>query len=198
MGLYKRGQIWWMRLTYNGRQEMMSTGTGNKALARKIEAKLLIDIVEGRWFEKPIGASKTLRELLDKYLEEHSARNKALSSHIRDKSLANHLIRYFGDFMLTDISPREVSRYKSGRRGEGAAPNTVNNELRLLSHAYNLALREWEWVDSNPVSRVSKEKVNNHVERWLTYEEEESSDVYLSNMATGDSGRCPKYGATSV
>jgi integrase len=186
MGLYKRGQIWWMRFTFNGKQEMMSTGTRDKALARKIEAKLLTDIVEGRWFEKPVGASKSLRELLDKYLEEHSARNKAPSSHIRDKSLANHLIRYFGDFMLTDISPREVSRYKSGRRGEGAAPNTVNNELRLLSHAYNLALREWEWVDSNPVSRVSKEKVNNHVERWLTYEEEEvlmsTSPIWLQEI----------------
>jgi len=49
----------------------------------------------------------------------------------------------------------------------------VNNELRLLSHAFNLAIREWEWVEFNPVSRVSKEKVNNQLERWLTYEEED-------------------------
>ncbi|MFQ5585739.1 MAG: tyrosine-type recombinase/integrase [Thermodesulfobacteriota bacterium] len=175
-----------MRFTYNGRQEMKSTGTRNKALARKIEAKLLTDIVEGRWFEKPVGARKTLRDLLDKYLKEHSARNKALSSHIRDKSLAKHLICYFGDYMLTDISPRYLSNYKSGRRGDGAAPNTVNNELRLLSHAYNLALREWEWVDSNPVSMVSKEKVKNQVERWLTHEEEEGlmsvSPIWLQEI----------------
>ncbi len=173
MGLYKRGQIWWMRFTYNGRQEMKSTGTKNKALAKRIEAKLVTEIEEGRWFEKPVGADKTLRDLLKKYMEEHSALNKAQTSHIRDKSLANHLLRYLGEYIVTDLSPRDVSSYKSTRRGEGAAPNTVNNELRLLSHAYNLALREWEWVDSNPVSRVAKEKVNNQVERWLTHEEEE-------------------------
>ncbi len=71
------------------------------------------------------------------------------------------------------MSPRLISDYKIRRRDEGAAPNTVNNELRVLSHAFNLAIKEWEWVEFNPVSRVSKEKVNNQIERWLTHEEEE-------------------------
>jgi hypothetical protein len=50
---------------------------------------------------------------------------------------------------------------------------TVNRELCLLSHAFNLAIKEWEWIDFNPVSRVSRERVNNQVERWLTFEEQE-------------------------
>ncbi|MGA2958560.1 MAG: hypothetical protein ABSF48_22890 [Thermodesulfobacteriota bacterium] len=41
-----------------------------------------------------------------------------------------------------------------------------------MSHAFNLALKEWEWVRENPVKKVSKEKVNNQIERWLTLEEE--------------------------
>src|SRR3989304_4814935 len=173
MGLYKRGQVWWRQLTYKGRVVRRSTETGDKRLAEKIHAKVMTEMTEGKWFDKPVGAEKTVRELLEKYMSEHSARNKALKSHIRDRSLGAHLNRSFGDIVLTDLSPRLISEYKVRRRDEGAAPNTVNNELRLLSHAFNLAMKEWEWVDLNPVSKVSKEKVNNQIERWLTYEEEE-------------------------
>jgi hypothetical protein len=32
----------------------------------------------------------------------------------------------------------------------------VNEELQLLHHAYNLAIREWEWLEINPVSAKRK------------------------------------------
>lgn len=173
MGLFKRDQVWWMRFTYKGKQIRKSTAVTDKKLAEKIHAKVLTQIAEGKWFEKPIGAEKTVTELLEKYMKEHSARNKAPKSHVRDKSLSAHIKRFIGDLLLNEVSPRLISEYKVRRRDEGAAPNTVNNELRLLSHAFNLAVREWEWIELNPVSRVSKEKVNNQIERWLTHEEEE-------------------------
>ncbi len=171
MALYKRGRIWWMTVVHNGRQVRRSTETTDKRLAEKIHAKVVTQIVEKKWFERPVGAEVTLEEMLEKYLVEHSEVNKAPTSFVRDKSLANHLKRYFGELYITEITPRAVSAYKVKRRKEGAAPNTVNNELRLLGHAFNLAIKEWEWVELNPVSRVSKERVNNQVERWLTFEE---------------------------
>jgi hypothetical protein len=36
-----------------------------------------------------------------------------------------------------------------------------------------LAIKHYEWVRENPVKRVSKGKVSNLVERWLTLEEEQ-------------------------
>jgi len=42
-----------------------------------------------------------------------------------------------------------------------------------MSHAFNIAIKEWEWVDDNPVKRVKKERVNNTIERWLSLEEED-------------------------
>lgn len=172
MGLFRRGQVWWMRFSYRGKQIRRPTETTDRKLAEKVYHKVMSQIAEGKWFEKPLGADKTVRELLEKYLKEHSARNKAPKSHIRDQSLAKHLNDTFGDHLLTEVTARAISGYKVKRRDEEAAANTINNELRLLSHAYNLAIREWEWVDFNPVSRVSKERVNNQVERWLTHEEE--------------------------
>ena len=42
-----------------------------------------------------------------------------------------------------------------------------------MKRAFNLAIREWEWCDKNPVARVSLERLDNKRDRWLTFEEEE-------------------------
>jgi len=174
MGLYKRGQAWWMSFTWNGKQYRRPTETTNRKLAEKIYGKVLTQIAEGKWFESVPGSDKTVRELLAHYIKVHTAKNKVPSSLVRDEGIAKRLNAAFGDVTLNKLRPRDISEFKIRRREEGAAANTVNNELVLLGHAFNLAMREWEWVDSNPVSRVSKEKVNNKVERWLTNEEEQS------------------------
>lgn len=41
-----------------------------------------------------------------------------------------------------------------------------------MGHMFDIAAREWEWVRENPVRSVSKEKVRNTLERWLTIQEE--------------------------
>jgi integrase len=110
--------------------------------------------------------------LIKKYLVEYSAVNKAPKSHIRDKSLAKHLSDYFENSPVLKIGSKDIVEYKNKRREEGAAPRTINYELTLMSHAFNIAIREWEWVRDNPVKKVSKEKVHNQIERWLTMGEE--------------------------
>jgi len=172
MGLYRRGKVWHMSFVYKGRRYRKSTETEDRKLAQRIYDKVKGEIAEGRWFERLPGEEKTFREMIEKYLSEHSARNKALKSHIRDKSLTGHLLKSFGDYTIMEITPKLIAEYKTRRREEGAAPKTINHELTLMSHAFNLAIKEWEWIKENPVSKVSKEKFNNLIERWMTYEEE--------------------------
>ncbi|MCR4344948.1 MAG: site-specific integrase [Candidatus Scalindua sp.] len=73
---------------------------------------------------------------------------------------------------MLSISTKKISRYKVVRNEAGAKPATINRELAMLSKAFNLAVREWEWLNENPVSKVPKEKENNKRDRWLTQEEE--------------------------
>lgn len=174
MGLYRRGKVWWMSVTYRGMQIRRSTETADPRLARKIHAKVLTEITEGKWFDRLPGEHKTFREMMEKYVEEYSAFNKAPTSHRRDKSLTAHLNGFFGDLVLTEIGPKLIYEYKRLRRAEGAAPRTVCYELSLMSHAYNLAIKEWEWVRDNPVRMVSKDRTDNLIERWLTFEEEDA------------------------
>jgi integrase len=62
----------------------------------------------------------------------------------------------------------------------------VNRELATMKKAFNLALREWQWITVNPVSRIALERENNKRDRWLTPDEEErlfkASPPWLQNF----------------
>jgi integrase len=161
-----------MRLSDQGRQIRRSTDVTDKKLAEKIYHKVMVQLAEGQWFPPDAGAEKTVRDLLERYLREHSAPNKAPTTHRCDQSRAQRLIRTFGDLTLKEIRPSLLAAYKATRRAEGAAAKTINHDLTLLGHAFQFAVKEWEWVAENPVQKVSKEKVRNLIERWLTAEEE--------------------------
>lgn len=171
MGLYRRERVWWMRFTYRGKQIRASTQTEDKELAQRIFFKVLGEVAEGRFFEKPAGQNKTFREMMKKYMDEHSKPKKASSE--RDRSSLTHLLPFFGDYTLSEVTPKLVNEYKTARRNEGASPCTINRESALMKHAFNLAIKEWEWVKDNPVTKVSMEKEPSSRDRWLSYEEEE-------------------------
>ena len=172
MGLYKRGSVWWMSFTHNGKHFRRSAETEDKKLAIRIFDKLKGDIAEGKWFERLEGEDYTFNDLMNRYMKEYSAISKAPKSHLRDKGLEKHLRRFFGEMFLTQITSKLISEYKLKRRADKVSPRTINYELTLMGHAYNLAIKEWEWVKDNPVMRVRKERVNNKMERWLSLEEE--------------------------
>lgn len=171
MALLKRGRFWHMDVGCNGRRIRKSTDTADRKLAETIHAKTLAQAVEGKWLDKPKNSKKTFQEMMEKYMAEHSVPNKASSG--RDQTSLKHLLPCFGKMPLTDIKPNLISQYKVKRKKDGASPCSVNRELALMKHAFNLAIREWEWVNENPVIRVRKEKEPPPRDRWLRYEEEE-------------------------
>ncbi len=172
MRVFQRGRTYWVTVIHQGRRIRRSLGVTDKRLAERIGCKIQTEIAEGKWIERKPDQEKTCRQMIKRYLEEHSKHNKAYTSHVRDKSLSDHLLTFFGDRLLAEITPRLIAEYKNKRRTDTAAPKTINHELGLLSHAFKLAAAEWEWTDRNPVLGVSREAVNNFIERWLTSEEE--------------------------
>ena len=65
-----------------------------------------------------------------------------------------------------------MTSYKATRRQEGAAPQTIKNEVGLISRAINYGINELEWLSVNPVNKLPRERINNQRDRWLTQEEE--------------------------
>jgi site-specific recombinase XerD len=170
--MFKRsGGVWWTCIRYKGRRIQKSLETSDRRLAKDIEAKIRTEIVEGSYFEKLVGQNKTFKDMMDRFMKEYAPKVSSNMQRSYTTSL-KHLNPFFGESNLLSISPKMVSRYKVLRNDEGAAPASVNRELSMLSKAFNLSVREWEWLKDNPASRVTKDKENNERDRWLTKDEE--------------------------
>ena len=170
MALFKRGKVWWMSFTYNGRRYRRSCETTDRRLAEKIYHKVMIEVIEGRYFERLPGETRTFREMMEKYREEYLS---GLPAGRTCASYINGLIAFFGNYTLKEITPRLIYEFKKMRRAQGVKPATINRQLTLAKRAFNLAIREWEWWNDNPFSRVPSEKGAGKRDRWLTLEEEE-------------------------
>ncbi len=174
MSLFKRGQrgkeTWWIRLRINGKDVKRSTGTANRKLAEQIETEMKHDIVRSRFGLLDKGKRKTFRQMTEKYMSEYAVKKRPMSMS-RDRVALLHLSPVFGDMYLSQIRPNLIVEYKNQRYQEKASPVSINYELGFCKHAFNLAIREWNWTNENPFMRVSMEEVHNERVRWLTDEE---------------------------
>jgi integrase len=169
MGLYKRGHVWWMRFTYRGQRIRKSAETTDKKLAERIYHKILGEIAEGKWFERLPGEDKTFREMMERFESEYFSN---LASFRACKSYVKGLVAFFEGYTLSEITPSLINEFKIKRKAEGVKPATIHRQFDIMKRAFNIAIREWEWCKTNPVTRVSLERPNNKRDRWLTLEEE--------------------------
>lgn len=165
MGLYRRGKIYWFTISQDGKRTQISTKTDSRKLADKIYAKTLTEIQEGRWFETQKAKSLTFKDMKTKYFDQTKQ---------RDPYSLKRLMPFFGDRTLDKITPKLISEYRNQRLAI-VKPATVYQELALMRRMFNVAIREWEWLQINPVSKVSFSVGNKNArDRWLTLEEEQN------------------------
>ena len=167
MGLYKRGSVWWMRFTYQGRQIFKSTETEDQKQAQRIYDKVKYEIAEGKWFEKK--PEHSFKEMMDRYLDEHATLKRSERAY---RGYVKNLLSFFGeDILISEITPSMINQFKVSRRKEGVKPGTINRDLSILKNSFNIAVKQWEWVDSNPATKIPMEKEPQGRVRFLTDEE---------------------------
>ena len=91
-----------------------------------------------------LGFREAARHYLDKLVEEGG---KDLVA--KRRRLTLHLMPFFDDMPLSNLSTFDVERYKKARLGKGTKPGTINRELAALSHLLTKAI-EWQWIDKRP------------------------------------------------
>lgn len=166
MGLYRRGKNYWFSVQYRSNRIYESLKTDNKRLAEKLYAKVLTDMVEGRYFEKVKSRDITFREMVDKYMKKYQKS--------RDETSLNRLLPVFGSLALADITTEKVSDYMDDRL-QIVKPATVYQEFALMRRMFNVARREWKWVRDNPAADLSFSVGNKNARhRWLTKDEEDA------------------------
>ena len=196
--MYERDGVWHICIRHNGRkiQRSLKIPVGkkeHKKIAEAMESKIRVQLIEENFFDKPIACNKTFNHMIGKFLKEYTS---TLSENTQKAYgyYAENLKDFFGSQKLSSITPKNVTRYKVQRRDNGASSSTINRELYMLSKAFKLAVNEWEWLNQNPVSKVSKETENNERDRWLSYAEEKGlidncpewlSDIIIFDLHTG-------------
>lgn len=103
----------------------------------------------------------------------------------RDELCLKHLNRFFGEKKLSNIKPQDIDDYKASRLKD-VAPATVDRELEVLRHLFNLAERWNKFFGKNPVSKSGLLHPINQKERILSLDEEKRllsvCDTYLHSI----------------
>ena len=133
------------------------------------------DIRNNRHFPKAEAKKHTVSDLIDRY-------NKLVLS-LKPKNFKNqktHLTWWksqIGCYMLSDLKPALVTQCRDNllseeiTPGKRRSPATVSRYMASMSHAVNLAVREWEWLKNNPFSQIKKLKEPRGRTRFLNEEE---------------------------
>lgn len=85
----------------------------------------------------------------------------------RDEELFRLRIQgVFGHKRLNQISRQQIQLFHTALKSEGLADATCNHHIKLLRHAFNLAI-DWEMLETNPAARVPLFQEDNKIEHYM-------------------------------
>jgi integrase len=126
-------------------------------------------ILEGRYFPSAEAKRHTLADLIDRYITDVLPQKRP--STIPHQTRQLHWWKaQIGHSLLADITPLLIAGHRD-RLLRDRANSTVNRYLAVLSHAFTMAVKEWQWCDDNPVRKISKPKEPRGKVRFLSNEE---------------------------
>ena len=167
MGIYKRGNIYYVDYYFQGERIQKAVGSDRKIAAAVLEKRKL-EIVEGKHLDIKRVQKVKFSEFADEYLELHcKPHNK--SWHKSDYFNLKNLKEYFAGKCLHEITAKDIEQY-CAERIKTVSKSTVNRALNCLSSLYNRAI-EWGKATENPMLKVKLFKVPEKRTRYLEREE---------------------------
>ncbi|MEW8436915.1 MAG: site-specific integrase [Candidatus Thiodiazotropha taylori] len=136
-------------------------------------------IREGRYFKTAEAKKHTLAELIDRYIRD-TIPNKPKQA-INQKQQLTWWKDQIGDFSLVEVTPSKITECRdkllSGitKQGNKRSPSTVNRYMAALSHAFSIAVNEWEWLEESPMRKVKKAKEPRGRVRFLSDDEQDQN-----------------------
>ena len=146
--------------------------------ARKWAASIESSIREGRHFKTAESKRHTLGEMIDRYIRDILPK-KSDSMQSDQWTQLGWWKDEIGNHLLSDVTPALIAEYRDlllreiGMRGKKRSPASVARFMAVLSHAYTIAIKEWGWVEDNPMRKVQKPKEPRGRVRFLDDEERE-------------------------
>ena len=168
------------KITYRVKIRLKGFPPQSASFSRKTDAKKWAQDVEsairdGRYFKTTEARKHTVADMIDRYIRD------VLPTKPRSERDQKRQLMWWkteiGHYTLADATPPLIAEYRDKlargvtRRGGIRSPSTVNRYLAALSHAFTVAMKEWQWLDDNPMRKVRKLTEPRGRVRFLTDDE---------------------------
>ncbi len=167
MGIFKRGDRWYVRYVYEGTEYKLSAGVGAEAeQAKALLARVLHEIAIGRHTPGKARSRLTVRDLGAAWIKDAEQSKRSWK---RDAVSLAHLNRHLGARKIDKLSALMIEAYKRDRQRETyrrgkvrddgppverpTTPGTINRELTLLRTMLRRAVRDGK-IGRNPFDGV--------------------------------------------
>lgn len=129
-------------------------------------------IREGRHFKTSESKKHSLKDLIERYITEVLPQKP--KSFNAQSSQLNWFKNEIGSYLLADVTPslliecRKKLIERPNQKGLSRTPATINRYYAALSHAFTVAVKEWEWMQENPLLKITKLKEPKGRTRYLS------------------------------
>jgi len=150
------------------REGQSSTATfRTKSEAKKWAGITEAAITQGKHLPNPEAKRRTVRDLLERYKRSEIPKKR---DQAKPTLYANFWIGKIGNLKLARLNPATLVEIRD-ELAENKSPATVNRYFALISHACTKAEKEWEWMDSNPLRKISRLQESQGRVRYLSDDE---------------------------
>ena len=178
---FKDGITWYISYYVNGQQVREKVGRQKDGVTERQAKEALQSrsgsVVQGKFDIAQVKKYALVSKLMDQYLEYSRANKKSAE---RDLTSSKHLLPFFGNKRINEVTPWMIEKYKIKRKEEIKAKHphkaerdisfaSITLELAMLSNLFTKAI-EWGKIEHNPVKGIKKFKAKS-IERYLEQDE---------------------------
>ncbi len=114
---------------------------------------------EGRYFKTTQAKKYTVADLIKRYLDYQKTRNPKRAAAV--EMYLDWWKRELGAYALADVSKNLIAEKReklvsTGKNVERRSAGTANRYMGALSHAFSVAVNEWEWLQEHPMAKIAK------------------------------------------
>ena len=160
---------------YQARVRLKGYPTQTATFKRITDAKKWVQdtesaIREGRHFKISEAKKRTFADMINRYIDLFKPEKGRLAQLVwwRER---------LGNYVLADITPAMIAQGREDllnsntKRGKIRNPATVVRYIAAISHVFTIGIKEFGWVETSPVSKISKPKESAGRVRFLSDEE---------------------------
>lgn len=192
---YKRGEIYWGRVSFRGKDIRKSLETTSLRVANERLLTFITQVRAGKWADNK---RHKFEDAANRFIDEHFPRIRPNSRKRYRVSLMN-LQDHLSVLYLDEIDSATLNDFEVARRKQGVTDSTIRRDLMCLSSMFRCA-KVWKWASDNPAAEFLTEAKKRGMteapprDRFLSHPEEGLLFDHIAHMRKTVKGQRDTHG----